>query len=247
MAIGDDGAEVVVVIIFFVFLLLSILGTISIIKATVKIVHHAEVMVVERFGKYKTTLKPGLHFLIPYVDVPRVIDWRYVQVPPNGTQPQVVRKVTDRIDMREHILDFGKQNVITKDTVPMEIDALVYYRITDAELAVFKIQNLPDAIELLTQSTLRNIIADMNLDDTFSSREEISAILREKTAGDAERWGVTIIRVEIMNIDPPGDIKQAMEKQIQEERERRSTVLQADGQRESSIVRSRGDAAKIIF
>jgi len=155
--------------------------------------------------------------------------------------------VTSRIDMREHVIDFGRQHVITKDTVQIGVDALVYYQITDPELAVFKIQNLPDAIELLTQTTLRNIIAHMTLDDTFSSRELINAQLKEATCVDAERWGVTITRVEIMNILPPADIKDAMEKQIKEERERRSTVLQADGERESAIIRSKGDAAQVIL
>jgi len=204
-------------------------------------------MIIERFGKYKDTLKPGLHFLIPFVDSPRKLHWRYLDVNYGSGELKVVNMVTDRVDMREHVIDFGRQHVITKDTVQIQIDALVYYQITDPELAVFKIQNLPDAIELLTQTTLRNIIAHMTLDDTFSSREMINAQLKETTSPDAERWGVSITRVEIMNILPPADIKDAMEKQIKEERERRSTVLQADGERESAIIRSKGDAAQAIL
>lgn len=153
--------------------------------------------------------------------------------------------MTDRIDTREHVLDFGRQHVITKDTVQLDIDALVYFRITDPRVAVFKIQNVPDAIELLTQATLRNVIAQMTLDDTFSSREQINAELLSKVQRDAERWGVTITRVEIFNILPPHDIRSAMENQIKSERERRSTVLQADGERESAVIRSRGDAARV--
>jgi len=217
-----------------------------VLRASVKTVRHAQVIIIERFGKYKDTLKPGIHFLIPFVDSPRKIHWRYLDVNFTGTL-KVVNMVTDRIDMREHVIDFGRQHVITKDTVQIQIDALVYYQITDPELAVFKIQNLPDAIELLTQTTLRNIIAHMTLDDTFSSREMINAQLKDTTTADAERWGVTITRVEIMNILPPADIKDAMEKQIKEERERRSTVLQADGERESAIIRSKGDAAQAIL
>lgn len=202
----------------------------------------------ERWGKYHGTLKPGLRFVIPFVDNPRRIDWRYLTVPPgSGRSLRIVSRATDRIDMREHVIDFGRQHVITKDTVSIHIDALVYYQITDAEAAVFNIQNLPDAIELLTQTTLRNIIAQMTLDDTFSSRDIINNTLKDKTAGDAERWGVTIHRVEIFNINPPHDIKLAMENQIQEERERRSTVLRADGKRESAIIRSRGRAAEIVL
>jgi len=224
-----------------------VIFSLIVIRASIKIVRHAEVMIIERFGKYKDTLKPGVHFLVPFVDVPRKIYWRYLDMSFTATAPSVVNMVTDRIDMREHVIDFGRQHVITKDTVQIQIDALVYYQVTDPELAVFKIQNLPDAIELLTQTTLRNIIAHMTLDETFSSREMINAQLKETTTPDAERWGVTITRVEIMNILPPADIKDAMEKQIKEERERRSTVLQADGERESSIIRSKGDAAQAIL
>eukprot|EP00698_Gefionella_okellyi_P022774 TRINITY_DN7598_c0_g1_i2.p1 TRINITY_DN7598_c0_g1~~TRINITY_DN7598_c0_g1_i2.p1 ORF type:complete len:255 (+),score=57.70 TRINITY_DN7598_c0_g1_i2:294-1058(+) len=157
------------------------------------------------------------------------------------------RQTFDRIDMREHVIDLGLQRVITRDTVAMDIDALVYYQITDPYQAVIKIQNLPDAIEMLTQSTLRNIVAHMTLDDTFSSRERISTQLKERTLRDAERWGVTIIRVEIMNIRPPSEIKEAMEFQIREERERRSTVAIADGTRESKIIESYGGAAKLVL
>ena len=129
----------------------------------------------------------------------------------------------------------------------MQIDALVYFRITDARAAVYRVQNLPDAIELLTQATLRDIIAQMTLDDTFSSREQINAVLLSKVQRDAERWGVTITRVEIFNIDPPMHIRQAMQKQIEAERERRSAVLLADGERESKAIESRGHAAKMVL
>jgi len=203
------------------------------------------VMIVERYGRYRTTLKPGLHFLIPYVDKPRRVHWRYAE----EVNSKVVIKTNerDRIDMRETVIDFGRQHVITKDTVLIDIDALVYYQVTDAELAVYKIQNLPDAIELLTQTTLRNIIAQMTLDDTFSSRDLINQQLKEKTQLDAERWGITITHVEIMNILPPSDIKNVMEQQIREERERRSTVILADGNRESSIVRAQGTRAQTVL
>jgi regulator of protease activity HflC (stomatin/prohibitin superfamily) len=176
-----------------------------------------------------------------------MINWRYLNVKHNNASATVVSVRTDRIDMREHVIDFGKQHVITKDTVQMSIDALVYFRVADPLLAVFKIQNLPDAVELLTKSTLRNIIATMTLDDTFSSREKINGELLGKISRDAERWGVTVTRVEIFNIDPPPDIRSTMENQIKAERERRSEVLKADGDRLSSIVKSRGEVAKIIL
>lgn len=144
-------------------------------------------------------------------------------------------------------MTFGSQHVITKDTVQLEIDALVYYSITDPRLAVYSVVNLPDAIELLTQSTLRNIIAHMSLDETFSSRESISAELKAKTFTDCERWGAKIHRVEIFNINPPADIRAAMASQIQEERTRRATVLEADGEREAMIIKSVGEAAKTVL
>ena len=176
-----------------------------------------------------------------------MINWRYLNVEHNSSKAKVISITTDRIDMREHVIDFGKQNVITKDTVQIQIDALLYFRVSDPRLAVFKIHNLPDAVELLTQSTLRNIIAHMTLDDTFSSRERINAELLHKIQRDTERWGVSVTRVEIFNITPPGDILNAMQKQIKAERDRRSAVLKADGARLASIIESHGTAAKLIL
>eukprot|EP01133_Synstelium_polycarpum_P015760 gene15760-18730_t len=123
----------------------------------------------------------------------------------------------------------------------------MYFQITDAKAAVYRVQNLPDSVELLAQTTLRNIIATLTLDDTFSSRDIINSQLREKTTKDAERWGVTITRVEVMSIKPPKDIKMAMEMQIQRDREKRSAILNADGERESQIVMSKGSAAKLVL
>jgi len=240
----DDGAAIAA---FYVLLFLGLLLTLILVRAGVKVVRQAEVMILEEWGKYKITLKPGLHFIWPFIQTPRQIHWRYVEKLPLQDATKVYTVYTDRIDLREHVIDFGKQHVITKDTVQIYIDALVYYQIKDPELAVFSIQNLPDAIELLTQTTLRNIIAQMTLDDTFSSRELINSILKEMTEQDAERWGVRITHVEIMNILPPEDIKSAMEYQIREERERRSLVLSADGERESNIIKSKGTAAQMIL
>jgi len=240
----SPGAEIAIfyIVLFFVMIFLLILG-----KASIKIVRQTEVIILEHFGKYRTTLKPGLHTIWPFIQTPRKIHWRYVEKIPLSDQTRVVTVYTDRIQLREHVIDFGRQHVITKDTVQIHIDALVYYQIKDPELAVFAVENLPDAIELLTQTTLRNVIAQMTLDDTFSSRELINSMLKEMTEQDAERWGVRITHVEIMNIIPPSDTKNAMELQIKEERERRSLVLTADGGRESAIIRSKGDAAQIIL
>jgi len=161
--------------------------------------------------------------------------------------PFVRRLELDRIDMREVVIDFGRQPTITKDTVPIEVDALVYFRVVDAWLAVYSVQNLPDAVELLCQTTLRNIVAHLTLDEMFSSRERINHALLDAVRGDAERWGISIMRVEVLNIIPPADIKGVMEYQIREERERRATVLTADGERESAIIRSKGVAAQSVL
>ena len=210
-------------------------------------VRQASVMIVERWGKFHAVMKPGLHFIYPFMDTARCINWRCMEVRNNSSNREIVTLTTDRIDLREHVIDFGKQHVITHDTVEMYIDALVYFRIVDARLAVLEIQNLPDAVELLTQATLRNVISNMTLDDTFSSREKINYQLLQKMRNDAERWGVEVTRVEIFNLDPANDVKEAMEKQIKAERERRAMVLQSDGVRQSRVIRSRGDAAKLIF
>lgn len=165
----------------------------------------------------------------------------------NNATAQIVTVHTNHVDMREHLIDFGKQHVITHDTVEMYIDALVYFRITDPRLAVLEVANLPDAVELLTQATLRNIIASMTLDDTFSSREKLNQELLYKMRPDAERWGVVITRVEIFDIQPGEEVKTAMESQIKAERKRRAMVLSADGKRQAEIIASRGLAAARVY
>ena len=216
---------------------------------SVKRINQTEVMMIERFGRMHRILKPGVHCIIPLVDAPRTIHWRHLAIPPGmpATSPRLMTVQKDRVDTREHVLDFAKQTVITKDTVAISINALAYFVIRDPRLAVYKIQNLPYAIELLVQSTLRNLLAKITLDDAFSSREQINAELLQHVSKDAQRWGVNIVRVEVVEIEPPPDIKQAMESQITAERARRSAVLQADGMRESTTVSSRGKCAEVIL
>lgn len=241
---ADDGATLAIVIVAVLVITFFLVWFIA---TGFKRVRHAEVMIIERLGKYKCTLKPGCHWTWPIIESPREINWRVMEASWNASSAHVKAYKTDRIDMREHVIDFGKQYVITKDTVRIEIDALVYFRITDPRVAVFRVNNLPDAVELLTQATLRDIIAQMTLDDTFSSREQINTLLLSQVQRDAERWGITITRVEIFNIMPPPDIARAMENQIKSERERRSVVLRADGSRESEVIRSRGEAAQTVL
>jgi len=243
--IEENHVALAIALYIVVFALLIIALIVS--KKIVKIVRHTEVMIIERFGKYHTTLNPGLHFLVPFIDSPRQIHWRHVDVPVGSQKAQVVLLDTDRIDMREHVITFGRQHVITKDTVQINIDALMYIAIADPKAAVYRVQNLPDSVELLAQTTLRNIIATLTLDDTFSSREFINSQLKEKTIKDAERWGVIITRVEVMSIRPPNDIKQAMEMQIQKDREKRSAILNAEGEKEGLIIKSKGMAAKLVL
>ncbi|GKT25099.1 Stomatin/HflK/HflC family like protein [Aduncisulcus paluster] len=214
-----------------------------------KVVHQGTVLIVQRFGKYNRTAKPGLHWLIPFVEKPRHISWRYLVVASGyrGPETKIVSIEADYVDLREVIVDFRPQRVITKDNVMITIDALLMYQIKDPRRAVFKIQNLPDSLELLTQSNLRDIVALIPLDDTFSSREQINAMLMSRLSETCERWGVEISRVEIQNIFPPPDVKQAMQEQIKEERDRRSTVLKADGERQSLVIRSRGQAVKVVL
>lgn len=239
--------EVAIFFFLVIFLNIAILFTMCCCCKAIIRVNHSEVIIKERFGKYTETLKPGCHWMWPLVEHPRVVNWRYLDAKNNSSSAKVVSVLTDHIDTREHVIDFGRQTVITKDTVQIHIDALVYFRVSDPRLGVFNIQNLPDAVELLTQATLRNIIAKMTLDETFSSREKINADLLIAVRPDAERWGVTVTRVEILDIDPPTDIRQAMEQQIRAERERRSEVLEADGDRLKVIIESEGHAAKMVL
>ena len=157
---------------------------------SIKIIKHSQVMLVERFGRYHRTLTPGIRFLIPFVETPRELHWRYTRQV--GNEKQIVDMLTDRVNLREHVLDFGKQSVITMDTVEFEIDALVYFRVVDPRIAVYRVLNLPDAVELLTQASLRNVIAKMSLDDTFSSREKMNKDLLAVVSKDALRWGIVI-------------------------------------------------------
>lgn len=242
-----SGAEIAPFIVIVLVTFLGIYFFYWLFSNSLFIVRHAEVMIVERWGKYHTTLKPGLHWLWPVMDSPRQVKWRYMDVLNNNATAQIVTVHTNHVDMREHLIDFGKQHVITHDTVEMYIDALVYFRITDPRLAVLEVANLPDAIELLTQATLRNIIASMTLDDTFSSREKLNQELLYKMRPDAERWGVVITRVEIFDIQPGEEVKTAMESQIKAERKRRAMVLSADGKRQAEIIASRGLAAARVY
>ena len=204
-----------------------------------KIVQQSEVVIVERLGKYNRTLSSGINIIWPIIDKPREITWRYVIESVDGNK-SIRFGQKKKIDLRETVYDFPKQNVITKDNVNIQINALLYFQIMDPVKSVYEIENLPDAIEKLTQTTLRNVIGELELDESLSSRDTINSKLRSILDDATNIWGVKVNRVELQDIAPPEDIMQAMEKQMRAERDRRAAVLQAEGLKESKILEAEG-------
>jgi regulator of protease activity HflC (stomatin/prohibitin superfamily) len=203
-----------------------------------KIVQQSETMVIERLGRYNRTLSSGINIIWPFIDQPRSIAWRTTRNTINGQL--VTFKTIERIDLRETVYDFPSQNVITKDNVNVEINALLYFQIMDPVKSVYEIENLPNAIEKLTQTTLRNIIGELELDETLTSRDTINAKLRVILDEATNKWGVKINRVELQDINPPKEIKSAMEKQMRAERDRRAQVLEAEGNKQAMILEAQG-------
>lgn len=229
----------------------------ALLVATVKIVGQAEVMVIERLGRFHRLARSGINFLIPLVERPRSIDVRFFEADVGGTK-RVTSGSTTRIDLREQVLNFPSQPVITKDNVTIDIDAVLYYRVADPEKATYSIQNLPYALETLTRTTLRNIVGDIELDQTLASRDVINQKMREVIEEASIGWGVDVTRVELQSIEPPRDIQQSMELQMRAERERRAAVtnaeaskraavLESEGQREAQIRRAEGEREAAIL
>lgn len=175
------------------------------------LVNQAEVIIIERLGKFSRILTPGLHSIVPFVERPRRVLWSYV-TEAEGKRHYRYTKMFERLDLRESVYDFPRQNVITKDNVTMEINALLYYQITDPKSAIYEIDNLPLAIEQLTQTTLRDVVGSMTLDETLTSRALINDRLRIILDEATDKWGVKVNRVELKEINPPSDIRHAMEK-----------------------------------
>lgn len=205
----------------------------------IRIVQQSQTIIIERLGKYHRTLSSGINVIIPIIDVPRKITWRYVREDFDGRKIVQFRS-KDRIDLRETVYDFPKQNVITKDNVGTEINALLYFQIMDPIKAMYEIENLPDAIEKLTQTTLRNVIGELDLDETLTSRDTINSKLRIILDDATNKWGVKVNRVELQDINPPRDIRDAMEKQMRAERDRRAKILEAEGLKKSMILEAEG-------
>lgn len=205
-------------------------------KMALVIIPQSETKIIERLGKYCATLQPGINFIIPFIDRAKEI-----VVLQRGRY-----SYTTSIDLREQVYDFPKQNVITKDNVQTEINALLYFQIVDPFKAVYEINNLPNAIEKLTQTTLRNIIGELELDQTLTSRDTINTKLRSVLDDATNKWGIKVNRVELQDITPPASVLSAMEKQMQAERNKRATILTSEGQKAADILQSEGEKTAII-
>ena len=196
----------------YIILLILVIVVIWLLISNIRIVPQAKAYVVERLGAYRATWQVGLHFKIPLID-----------------------KVAGKVSLKEKVIDFPPQAVITKDNVTMEIDTVVYFQITDPKLYTYGVERPLDAIENLTATTLRNIIGELELDESLTSREHINEKIRLVLDEATDAWGIKINRVEVKNITPPKDIQVAMEKQMRAERERREAILIAEGEKKSKI------------
>ena len=206
-----------------VFIIILLLVVIFVIP-NIKIVPQAKSYVIERLGSYLTTWHNGLHFKVPFID-----------------------RVSNKVTLKEIVKDFAPQPVITKDNVTMQIDTVVYFQITDPKLYTYGIENPISAIENLTATTLRNIIGELELDQTLTSRDIINSKMRSILDEATDPWGIKVNRVEVKNILPPRDIQDAMEKQMRAERERREKILQAEGEKKSSILIAEGEKESAIL
>lgn len=208
----------------FLIIVIAIAFLIWLIVSNIRIVPQARAYVVERLGAYKSTWQVGLHFKIPVVD-----------------------KISKKVSLKEMVIDFPPQPVITKDNVTMEIDTVVYFQITDPKLYTYGVEHPMDAIENLTATTLRNIIGELELDESLTSREHINTKIRLVLDEATDPWGIKINRVEVKNITPPRDIQVAMEKQMRAERERREAILIAEGEKKSAVLIAEGQKEAAIL
>lgn len=195
-----------------------------IVSISIKIVKQSTAITIERLGKYSRTLHSGVHFIVPFID-----------------------RKSNTINLKERVADFKPQPVITKDNVTMQIDTVVYYQITDPKLYTYGVDHPVNAIENLTATTLRNIVGELELDETLTSRDTVNAKMRQILDEATDPWGIKINRVELKNILPPHDIQEAMEKQMRAERERREAILKAEGEKRSNILVAEGEKAAAIL
>ena len=207
-----------------ILLIVLAIVTLIVIGAAFTIVQQANRYVIERLGAYHQTLSVGLHFIIPFID-----------------------RITKKVSIKEQVVDFPPQPVITKDNVTMQIDTVVFYQVTDPKLFTYGVHNPLRAIENLTATTLRNIIGSLELDESLTSRDLINAKMRNILDEATDPWGIKIHRVEVKNIIPPKDIREAMEKQMRAERERRQSILIAEGEKRAAILSAEGQKASAIL
>lgn len=205
-------------------IILLLIIILVIIVANIKIVPQAHSYIIERLGGYYATWGVGLHFKVPFID-----------------------RIAKKVNLKEHVVDFPPQPVITKDNVTMQIDTVVYFQITDPKLYAYGVENPIMAIENLTATTLRNIIGDLELDETLTSRETINTKMRASLDIATDPWGIKVNRVELKNIIPPQAIQDAMEKQMKAERERREAILRAEGEKKSTILVAEGKKESAIL
>ena len=229
---------------FVLAFILIVFAVIFVMKGVI-IVQQAEVVIIERLGKFDRVLQSGFNFIIPIIEAPRAIDWKVTQKGFDGTTYSIIQKRT-KIDLREAVYDFPRQNVITKDNASISINALLYFQIVDPKSAVYEIQNLPDAIEKLTQTNLRNLVGQLDLDESLVSRDKINQELRAILDDATNKWGVKVNRVELQDIIPPADIQSAMEKQMKAERDRRAVILEAEGLKKSAVLKAEGEKEAAI-
>ena len=212
--------EILKIFIGLIFIAIAV----AVIASNVRIVPQAKSYVIERLGAYHQTWQVGLHFKIPLID-----------------------KIARKVSLKEKVIDFPPQPVITKDNVTMEIDTVIYFQITDPKLYAYGVESPMDAIENLTATTLRNIIGDLELDESLTSRETINSKIRVVLDEATDPWGIKINRVEVKNITPPGDIQRAMEKQMRAERERREAIIRAEGEKKSAVLTAEGNKQATIL
>ena len=226
---GTDVLLAGLAIIFIVFA--------GIIISNIKIVSQTNAYVIERLGRYHTTWDTGIHFLVPFID--RIaVDNSAIPTFSNGSI--AAAKKIGIVNLKEQVCDFAPQPVITKDNVTMQIDTVVYFQITDPKAFVYGVSNPIKALDNLTATTLRNIMGDLDLDGALTSRDVVNSKMRQILDEATDPWGIKVIRVEVKNIMPPKDIRDAMEKQMRAERERREAILLAEGEKRSNILKAEG-------
>ncbi|GMA64805.1 SPFH/Band 7/PHB domain protein [Alicyclobacillus fastidiosus] len=208
----------------YVVLAIIVIFVVVLVVSSIKIVNQNEVYMIERLGKFYRKAQSGLNLIVPFID-----------------------KVVNRVDLRTQVIDSPPQSVITRDNVSISIDAIVYFRVTDPYNATYQIDDVFRALEYLTATNLRDVIGSLDLDGTLSSREQINTRLRISLDEATDPWGVKVERVEVKNINPPSDIREAMEKQMRAEREKRAAILTAEGEKQAAITQAEGRKQAVIL